>query len=172
MRSFDSFGDMLISFLVFAIVFGSIIFLAYVTTKFIGNKSGRAMKGKYINIVETVSLGIEGRLHLVKVGEEFVLISVSGKNIQLLSKVNINSYSEERSLESDNTFAFKEIFERYIQNFKGRQNIDKDMKSEENRDRIDDNRFQQNIKKLRKITAENGKRYATGGDENTNEKKG
>jgi len=168
----STFGDMLIRFLVFVIVFGSIIFLAYVTTKFIGNKSGRAMKGKYINVVETVSLGLEGRLHLVKVGEEFVLISVSGKNIQLLSKVNVNSYSGEITSESDTSFAFKEIFERYIQSFKGRQNIDKDMKFEESRDSIDANRFQRNIEKLRKITAEREKRYATGGDENTNEKKG
>ncbi|HOQ00970.1 MAG TPA: flagellar biosynthetic protein FliO [Acetivibrio clariflavus] len=165
------FVDTLISFLVFAIVFGSIIFLAYVTTKLIANKSGRAMKGKYINIIETVSLGIEGRLHLVKVGEDFVLISVSGKNIQLLSKVNINDYSEEKSSENANSFAFKEIFEKYLQNFKGKQINEKDTEHEEEKDGIKDGRFQRNIEKLKKITAEKGKRYAAGGDENTNEKK-
>jgi len=164
-----SFVDMLISFFVFIIVFGSIIFLAYITTKFIGSKSGRAMKGKYINIIETVSLGIEGRLHLVKVGEEFVLISVSGKNIQLLSKVQIDSYPEEEGLESSNTFAFKEIFERYIHNFKGRQGFVKNPKSEEDRAN-NKNNFQQNIEKLRTITSQKDKRCAAGGDENTNEK--
>ncbi|MEN2776581.1 flagellar biosynthetic protein FliO [Acetivibrio clariflavus] len=167
----DRFVDMLVKFLVFAIVFGSIIFLSYVTTKFVANKSGRAMKGKYINIIETVSLGIEGRLHLIRVGEDFILISSSGKNIQMLSKVSINDYSEEISSENVSSFAFKEIFERYIQNFKGKQNIEKNIKSEVIKDNIKDDRFQRNIEKLRKITAEKGKRYATGGDENTNEKK-
>lgn len=164
-----SFTDMLISFIVFVIVFGSIIFLAFVTTKFIGNKSVGAMKGKHINIVETVSLGLEGRLHLIKVGEEFVLISVSGKNIQLLSKVNIEGFSEETSSESSDSFAFKEIFEKYLHNFKGKQNVEKDIKSEKNKKGINENSFQRNIEKIKKITTEKGKRYATGGDENTNE---
>lgn len=164
-----SFVDMLISFFVFVIVFGSIIFLAYISTKFIGSKSGRAMKGKYINIIETVSLGIEGRLHLVKVGEEFVLISVSGKNIQLLSKVQIEGYPNEENLESSNTFAFKEIFDRYIHNFKGRQGFEKNLKSEEDKANTKNN-FQQNIEKLRAITSRKEKRCAAGGDENTNEK--
>lgn len=163
-----SFGDMLISFIVFIIVFGSVIFLAYVTTKFIGNKSVRATKGKYINIVETVSLGLEGRLHLVKVGEEFLLISVSGKKVELLSKVNIDSYPEDESSESINPFTFKDIFEKYLNNFKGKQGNEKNVKLEESNS--GDNSFQRNIEKLRNITARKEKRNATGGDENTNEK--
>ncbi len=164
-----SFGDTLISFFMFVIVFGSIIFLAYVTTRFIGNKSGRAMKSKHINIIETVSLGLDSRLHLVKVGEEFVLISASGKNIQLLSRVNIDGYSEEESTKGVNSFAFKEIFEKYIQNFRSKEKIEENINTEEYKNGTDDNSFQRNLDKLRYITSGKGKLYATGGDDNTNE---
>lgn len=167
-----SFGDMLISFFVFVIVFGSIIFLAYVTTRFIGNKSGKAMKGKHINIVETVSLGLDLKLHLVRVGEEFVLISASGKNVQMLSKVHIEGYYEEESSVSDNPFDFKEIFEKYLQNIKGKQNNKEDVKNEQLKNGIDDSSFRRNLDKLRSITSGNRKLYATGGDENTNENQG
>lgn len=164
-----SFGDMLISFCVFVIVFGSILFLAYVTTRFIGNKSGRAMKGKHINIVETVSVGLDLKLHLVKVGEEFILISASGKNIQLLSKVHVDGYYEEENSGNGNPFDFKEIFEKYLQNFKGKQNIKEDINTEQLKNGSDDNSFRRNLDKLRTITSGNGKLYATGGDEDTNE---
>ena len=167
-----SFGDMLISFFVFVIVFGSILFLAYVTTRFIGNKSGRALKGKHINIVETVSLGLDSRLHLVKIGEEFVLISASGKNVQMLTKVNIDGYYEEQNSNGGNSFDFKEIFEKYIQNFKGRQNSKEDLRAQEDKNSSDDNSFQRNLVKLRNITSGIGKHYTPGGDENTNENQG
>jgi len=55
------------------------LFLAYVTTKFIGTRTNKIVKGKYIKIIETVNLGFDSRLHLVKAGEEFVLISTCGK---------------------------------------------------------------------------------------------
>lgn len=167
-----SFGDMLISFCVFVIVFGSILFLAYVTTKFIGNKSGRATKGKHINIVESVSLGLDLKLHLVKIGDEFVVISASGKNVQMLTKVNMNDYSEEEMPSTQNSFDFKEIFEKYIQNFKGKQNGKVDLKSEEGKNSVNDNSFRSNLVKLRNITSNFGKQDITGGDENANENQG
>jgi len=165
-----SFVDMLISFFAFAIVFGSILFLAYITTKFIGNKSGRAMKGKHINIVETVSLGFDIKLHLVKVGEEFVLISASGKNVQLLSKVHIDGFSEEESLKNASSFDFKEIFEKYMQKLKGKQSTEEDLEKHEYKKGTDSNGFRNNLEKLMTITSSNKKLYDTGGDENTDEK--
>lgn len=167
-----SFGDMLISFFVFVIVFGSILFLAYVTTKFIGNKSGRIAKGKHINIVETVSLGLDLKLHLIKIGDEFFVISASGKNVQMLTKVNMNDYSEEEITSTQNSFDFKEIFEKYIQNLKGKQNGKGDLNSDEGKNAVKDNSFRSNLVRLRNITSNIGKQDTTGGDENANENQG
>ncbi len=165
-------GEMLISFFVFVIVFGSILFLAYVTSRFIANKSGRAVKGRNINIIETVSLGLDSKLHLVKVGEEFVLISVSGKNVQLLTKVNLDGYTETDLSSVGNPFDFKDIFEKYIQSFKGRQNGKGDIKPQEDKNGSDDNSFRRNLVKLRTLTSNIGKYDTTSGDEDTNENQG
>lgn len=164
----DGFGEMFISLFAFVIVFGSILLLAYVTSRFIANKSGTALKGKNISIIETISLGLDSKLHLVKVGDEFMLISVSGKNIQLLTKVNMEGYSEEELSPAGNGFDFKEIFEKYIQNFKGRQNVKGNVKPEQDKKGSDSN-FRQNLVKLRSITSGIGKYDSTSGDEKTNE---
>ncbi len=164
----NGFGEMLISFFVFVIVFGSILFLAYVTSRFIANKSGMALKGRNISILETISLGLDSKLHLVKVGEEFMLISVSGKNIQLLTKVNMDGYAEEDISRVGSSFDFKEIFEKYIQSFKGRQNGKGNVRPEQDKNRSD-NSFRQNLVKLRTITSGTGKYDSTSGDEKTNE---
>jgi len=37
-----------ISAVMFTVVFGSVLFLAYVTTKFIGTRTNKIVKGKYI----------------------------------------------------------------------------------------------------------------------------
>ncbi|HPC99742.1 MAG TPA: flagellar biosynthetic protein FliO [Acetivibrio sp.] len=110
--------ESLISAVLFIIVFGSVLFVAYVTTRFVGSKTNKIMKGKYINIVETVNLGFDCKLHLVKVGSEFVLISTSGKTTRLLTRVRLEEYSNEKSIASTNTFNFKNVFEKYFQGFK------------------------------------------------------
>ena len=53
------------------------------------------MKGKHITVIETVSLGFDNKLHLVKVADEFILISCSGKNVQMLKTIDINEEKED-----------------------------------------------------------------------------
>ena len=85
--------DELKSAILFIVVFGFILLLAYITTKFVGTRTSRIAKGKHIDIIETISLGFDSRLHLIKAGEEYVLISTSGKNTRLLTRVNMGDYS-------------------------------------------------------------------------------
>ena len=71
--------------------------LAYVTTKYIGGKSKKASRGNYIQVIETVSLGIDKQLILVKVGEQYVLLSSSGKNIQFMTNINLGEYETQET---------------------------------------------------------------------------
>lgn len=167
----SSFGDMLISLFVFVIVFGAILFLAYATAKVLGNKSGRAMRGRYIKTIESISLGVDGKLHLVKVGEEFVLLSASGKSIQFLTKVDIEGFAEEETYECE-PFPFKEMLNKCISSFK-RKDINGDtLETNAYMSSIGNDGMRKNLDKLKKITSRNRKLYATGGDENTNENQG
>lgn len=160
----------LISAVIFLIVFGSVLFLAYVTTKFIGTRTNRIMKGRHVSIVETVSLGFDSKLHLIKVGEEFVLVSTSGKNTQLLTKVQLDDYSMEEAKTSNN-FNFKDIFDKYIYSFKDKQGSKSflNAKNSEQTSNKESQVFSRNLNKLRSITTGFGMHKTEDGDEYTNE---
>ncbi|HOM02068.1 MAG TPA: flagellar biosynthetic protein FliO [Acetivibrio sp.] len=144
-----------ISAVMFTIVFGSILFLAYVTTKFIGTKTNRIVRGKYIKIIETVNLGFDSKLHLVKAGDEFILVSACGKNIQILTKVQLGDYSSEEEEQGDNVFNFKEFFNKYAQGFsKNREGISFFKSESGEKDKAGSTPvFNSNLNRLRKITA-------------------
>lgn len=109
------------------LAFGSILFLAYITTRLIANKSKRAMRGKYINIVESVNLGMDKQIHLLKIDREFVLIATSGKTVEFLSKINISDFDIDIDKEveiNSSSFDFKGIFEKYIKAYKGKKSAE------------------------------------------------
>ncbi|HOJ09612.1 MAG TPA: flagellar biosynthetic protein FliO [Clostridiales bacterium] len=79
------------------VVFASILFLAYISTKYIGSKAGQIGRGKYLRVIETICLGKDRYLHLIKAGEEFILVSSSVKGIEVLKstdEINMDEISE------------------------------------------------------------------------------
>lgn len=135
------------------LIFISLLFIAYVVTKLVGVKVSRTMKGKYISLVETVSLGMDKRLHLIKVGDQFILIASSGKNIIFLTKVKLDDEEIVQNETAAVSFDFRHILDKYMQNFKGlkRKNvpteeIKTDIGSSEN-----DSIFSRNLNKLKFI---------------------
>lgn len=109
--------------LAYLLVFACLIFIAFVTTKFVGAKANKAMKGKHIEIIEAINLGLDKKIYLVKAGEQYVLLASSGKNLQFLTEVKLNS---EDIVEDDKQeigiFNFKSVFENYIKSAKKRKN--------------------------------------------------
>ncbi|NMB32952.1 MAG: flagellar biosynthetic protein FliO [Clostridium sp.] len=146
--------DELKSAILFIVVFGFILLLAYITTKFVGTRTSRIAKGKHIDIIETISLGFDSRLHLIKAGEEYVLISTSGKNTRLLTRVNMGDYSPKENEKEMSHFNFKDIFEKCFRGSKNR--TEKDFYLKENEKKIDPRQgvFSNNLKKLQEIAAQ------------------
>lgn len=106
--------DVLLKGLLFILGFGSVLFLTYVTTKYIANKSVKTMHGKYMNIIDTISLGMDKRLYLVKVDKQFFLIASSGKTIEFFTEISIEEQEELRESAGTDIFNFKKILEKYI----------------------------------------------------------
>lgn len=106
----------------FLLIFGSILFLAYITTKLVASKVNNTMKGKYISVVETINLGTDKKLYLVKVSNTFILLSSSGKKLEFLTVVPIEDYEEatenQWSLKAANTDNFS-----YFANLTGIANL-------------------------------------------------
>ncbi|NLY42472.1 MAG: flagellar biosynthetic protein FliO [Clostridiaceae bacterium] len=98
------------------IIFSCIIFLAYVFTRFIGKKTSLAMKGKHMQVVETMSLGIDKNLYLIKVGGKYILLATAGKTVQFLADVDLQF--EEGILEKkEESPSLVGVFENYLRKF-------------------------------------------------------
>lgn len=165
--------DVFFGALFFIIAFGSILFLLVITTKYIGNKAKQAMKGQYINIVETVPLGLDKRIHLIKVGDQYVLIASSGKTIEFLTTVKIDEMDIEDAGKPGTAFDFKEVLEKYITSVKSF----KFGKTHENRGSTEINspanekiQFKNNLERLKIINSGITKNDRIDEDDTTNEK--
>lgn len=158
-------------YLGFFIVFGSIVFLAYVTTKYIGNKAGKTLKGKYITIIETVSIGMDKQLHLVKVADQYLLIASSGKSIEFLTQVKLEGYQPEPSAETVGPVNFGAVLEKYVQNFKGdcRKATDLESQLGEQSSPGYSNAFSNNLNRLKNLTSRVDKGTGQDGDEKVDE---
>lgn len=133
---------MVFQVLLFIIGFGSVLFLTYIVTRYIGEKAKGAMTGKYINVIDTVPLGIDKKLHLIKVGQQFILIASGGKTIEFLANINLEEYEEDKEKTGIGGFDFKRLFDKYLQTYRGKK------------EKKDGQHFKSNLEKLKEINHE------------------
>ncbi|PYG89832.1 flagellar protein FliO/FliZ [Ruminiclostridium sufflavum DSM 19573] len=151
-------GDYLFAIFASILVFGLLI----LTTRILSYKSKKILKGNYMQIVETVSLGVTNRIHLVKIGDEFFLISATNKNIEFLTKVNLNDYKDEGVKNPiSEVIDFKAVLKKYVSSFgsQAKNGTEKDLndiskQGYKSNDEIQnsDVTFKDNLEKLKKIT--------------------
>ncbi len=159
--------------ILFLLGFGSILFLSYVTTRYLAGKSVKAMKGKYLNIIETISLGADKRIHLVKTGDKYILVASTAKSIEFLTTLTIDD--EEAAAESvtqggQNVFDFKALFEKYMNSYKTRKSIAFKPEPDPVSGPPEADKFRFNLEKLKNITQRINTQRDKDGDEITNEK--
>lgn len=91
MHMYPAAGDYLygaLKFIYFVFMFAVILGIAYVTTKYIAKKGVSKGSNRNLKVVETLGLGIDKSLMLVRVGEQYFLLSNSAKAITLLTPVD------------------------------------------------------------------------------------
>lgn len=109
---------MFINYFVVILAFIAVMCLLLFTTKYLAYKSKKLLKGNYMHIVESLSLGVNNRLHLVKVDKDFFIISASSKNVEFLARVNINDYEEEDMKNPlSEVIDFKSVLKKYLNGF-------------------------------------------------------
>ncbi|HHW47826.1 MAG TPA: flagellar biosynthetic protein FliO [Clostridiaceae bacterium] len=165
-------GNNILEGLFYLLGFGSILFLAYVTSKFVAKKANKIFKGKYISIIEIVNLGPDKRLYLVKAGKQFILIATSGKNVSFLTNVEIENFEESEVSQEQNLFNFKGYFEKYLHTYVGiKQNDKEDLSEETLKEKKSKNVFRKNLEKLKTIVKAAPQQNNKNGDENTDDEK-
>ncbi len=103
-----------IGIVVSIIVFGSLLFLAYITTRFIGQKASGTMKSKHMKVVESISIGMDKQIYLIEVGNKFILVSISGKSIQYLTDVELTDVEIEENSEIVSNNDFSNVFSKLL----------------------------------------------------------
>ncbi len=100
------------------LAFVVVMAILLLTTKYLTYKSKKMMKGNHMQIVESLSLGINTRLHLVKVDKEFLILSATNKSVEFLARVTISDFEEEEIKNPiSEVMDFKEILKKYISGF-------------------------------------------------------
>ena len=88
-------------------VFFLIIGLAYITSRFLGNKMIKAV-GSNARTLAVLPLGPERSVNLIEIAGKYLIIGVTGHNINLLQEVTkieeISKIREQQSIEEDNRF--------------------------------------------------------------------
>lgn len=150
-------GDYIYAILAFIFVFGLLIF----STRFLSYKSKKVLNGKHMKIVESLSLGVTNRLHLIKIDNEFFLISATNKNIEFLTKVNIGDYKEEEIKNPiTEVIDFRSVLNKYTnfnfssqkKNENEQQDILKQNTRSSNEKQDSTLTFKSNLKKLKNLT--------------------
>lgn len=148
-------GGLLIFFKLLIVVI--VIFFAYITARLVGSKYMKTLKGKNISVVESMSIGFDKMLYIVKVGEQYFLLSSSGKNINFLSEINpsnINNIGSEQTRQvSNGNILNVSNFAKYLDLFKDK--LSKHQKTGENEldSSKDDNKTKHIEKNVEKIKA-------------------
>lgn len=117
------------------VIFVVILYLAYITTRYIGKKYSvnTGMSGKNIRILDTVRLSQDKLLMIVKAGNKTVLIGVSKEHMEYICDVDESQLTEtgtglEVPVTPDFVQAFKTVLGDKIKNLSKKENNDEKQK--------------------------------------------
>lgn len=100
------------------LIFGCVLYLAYIVSRFIGKKFSAASHSRHMQVVDRVSLGLDKHLILMRVGSEHYLFLSSRKDFKMVAKVAIDKNDAEEpvkdNIPGESVFDFHEIFDKYV----------------------------------------------------------
>ena len=109
--------DKIIYALGLILIFFSILFLTYITTKYIGGNAGKITKRKHLHVIETICLGRDKYLYLIKAGKDYILISSSNKGLQMLGNIGVDIEDETECQITEQELpikSFKNVINKYL----------------------------------------------------------
>lgn len=105
-------GAQFVSLLTVLIALGSVCFLAFITTKFVGKKTGGMLKSKHMKVIDSLSMGFDKTLYLVQVGEQFVLMNSSVKGFDFICNIDPSMINTSNAnIEPDKKNSFGKYFD-------------------------------------------------------------
>lgn len=135
------------------VIFCCVLYLAYVSSRFLGKKFSAAGQSRFIKVVDRVSLGFDKHLILVKIGEEYYLFLSGKRDFKMVAKVGIDAETAEEPVQNSSehtnpVFDFREIFDRYVGKSSKKTSKSKRVNREELPER---NEMKENIERLKRM---------------------
>lgn len=97
------------------IIFLIILGASYYLSKYIAKKNSR--KNRLMKLVETLSLGYDKNIHIIKIGEVFFLVSSTQKGINLLDKLSKEEIDKQMLFNRETLDEDGQQFRDYIDEF-------------------------------------------------------
>ena len=113
-NSWSSILSMLGQFFLLIIVFLIIIFLAYYVTKWVSSIKYKGSKNSNFKIIESIGVGYQASMQIIKVGDKCILIGVTKENIAFICDVNEASINCEMS---NIKIEMPDTFQKYLKMF-------------------------------------------------------
>jgi len=140
----------------YILIFGSILFLAYVAARYAGKKTLATMQSRHMQLVEQISLGLDKRLLLVRVGSDYFLFLSGRKEFKQVARVKLDKDEEQGVNEVGNNtgagFDFRQIFSSYLSGYNEKRQ--KQVKSKLKSTEINNEKrevIQENIQRLERL---------------------
>jgi len=139
----------------YVLIFGAILYLAYIAARLVGKKTSASMQSKHMQVVEQISLGLDRRLLLIRVGSEYFVFLCGKKEFRQVARVNldkeeIQEQAEEKSTDSP-VFDFRQIFERVTRSQKEKKEQMKDHQENDEANVPEKHVLRRNIRKLEQL---------------------
>jgi len=150
------------------IVFFCILFLAYFVTRFVAKRAAGRLKSRYIEVVDSLAVGADAQILIIKAGEELFLAAKSQKQITLLTKLALSPSDVQDAAPQSAGFAenFRSVLEGKLgralpQGFKtGRDKPEPPKGADESR-----GNFRGNIGRIKELTERGDERPAAPDDD-------
>ncbi len=92
-----------------------ILYLAYITTKLLGNRFSYKGSGKKLKILDNMPIGKDKQIMIVKAGSKTFLIGSANESINLISELDSDEYPEIESNQEPIDMNFKTAFKKVLE---------------------------------------------------------
>ena len=103
--------DNFLQFIGALFVFLLVLLVTWVVTRWIGNYQKVQMKNQNMQVVETMRISNGKYIQIVKVAEEFLVISITKEHVELLTKLDEKSVSDIHLPDEERQGTFQESFQ-------------------------------------------------------------
>jgi len=105
------------------VMFVAILYLAYVTTKFIGKRySVKGKQFKNLTVIETVAIGPDRQLMIVKSAGKCLLLGATPQNISLITELDEEMIKDIPDEMTSETMSFSDALRRVTKEKLGKKN--------------------------------------------------